>query len=164
MENLQNPPTSTSVDDGKNLRAAWNMWFTMLGQKINDIITDVTSISASLNAVESAELTLLTTNAYNVYSFTHGLGSTPKYFDAFIRCKTAELGYSVGDEVKIAVANTTAPAYYIPPTIKANPTIVSLIVPGNGTTVLLALQNGTGGFTNVTAANWKLVIRARLIA
>jgi hypothetical protein len=47
MDNLQNPPTSTSVDDGKMLRSAWSMWFTMLGQKINDIIKQLNTVDSS---------------------------------------------------------------------------------------------------------------------
>ena len=53
MINLQAPPTSTSVDDGKILRNSWSLWFTMLGQKVNEMIGVMTGQTATIAALQN---------------------------------------------------------------------------------------------------------------
>lgn len=101
---------------------------------------------------ESAETALLT--ATGVYGpIAHGLSATPKIVAVLLRNKTAEAGYSVGDEIYLGhFDNATSREFHF----GANATTVyaqqvGLLEAGNKTTGV--------GFTP-TAANWRVVFRA----
>lgn len=104
------------------------------------------------SAYESAELALAT-----AVSVAHGLGVTPAWVEAVIRCKVADLGYSVGDEVDAsAVQNGSGQ--------------ISIAVWGNSTNIGCALQStssieilpksGAVGAAQITGSSWVLVLRA----
>jgi hypothetical protein len=87
----------------------------------------------------------------------HGLGGYPDGFRAFLECKTAELGYSVGDRVYMNVAHYVAGVTLSLATIADGTNI--RVRYGNNT--LPSIPNKTttgGGATSITAANWKLVV------
>jgi len=98
-----------------------------------------------------------TSSAYSITtsgsaSITHSLGTSPDLIQCKLRCITAELGYSVGDEVVIApssadlsvkMTSTTITAYY-----------------GSQTGVFSILNTSTRALTQITNGNWRLIITA----
>lgn len=101
----------------------------------------------------SAE-TAVTTGTIDI---AHGLGVVPILYSVVIRCKTAEGGYSVGDEVLIpfnaypggAGGATNASS------IAVNATNISIVTG----TVTIASKASPGAAFSITIANWKFVAR-----
>lgn len=94
-----------------------------------------------------------TVTAGSITSLAHGLGVMPKLVQVTLICKTAELGFSVGDEVDAYKdANTNNFNY----SVGRNSTTLRCICGANG----VALFSNTGAFTTVTPANWRLIVRA----
>jgi len=104
---------------------------------------------------ESAETTI-TSATSGSYTFTHGLGATPKRVRVVARCKTAESTFSVGDEVDFTSSVYDASAGGASTTI-ANATNIKFH--HYYLRVLYAAGNST---TTLTAANWKIVAYASL--
>ena len=90
-------------------------------------------------------------------NFAHGLSAIPSVYSVRYRCKTAEYGYSIGDEVDITTAvdgdgarntctwvNTTNVGY------------------STSTTTPQIRNRTTGGTSAMTNARWKLIFRAWL--
>lgn len=86
----------------------------------------------------------------------HGLGGLPDRIKTIIRCKTADLGYAVGDEVEAAYAfyngyeSNNAQ-------VSANATALRTT---QGATRWWIAHATTGTVTQITAASWKLVVKA----
>jgi hypothetical protein len=89
---------------------------------------------------------------------THGSGKRPQLIQGFLICKTAELNYSVGDEVEIfsPIGNSTLNRGL---SITASDTILNIRM-GSATNVFNILNKSTGSVTSATNANWVLVIKA----
>jgi len=102
------------------------------------------------NFFESSEQTL-TANTY--VTVAHGFGVTPKNFSAVIRCKTADMGYSVGDEIIATTSNGSGSNIY---GVGANSTNITYSIDE----AMVATNPSTHGQGTVTLANWKLVLRA----
>lgn len=107
------------------------------------------------NTFTSSEIAVAAANV------AHGLGAIPFGFSCVIRCKTAEAGYSVGDEVALPGATYAG---------GAGGTISAASVSANATTLYYNATNAvpeianrsTGAAVSITAANWKIVFRAWL--
>ena len=103
------------------------------------------------NAFESAEQTVAGNTTLNI---AHGLGAVPKIFQVVLRCKTAEMGFSVGDEVAysyhyvagVSVIETSADA-----------TNIIINYTGSNTRVL---NKTTQADSTITAGSWRFVARA----
>ena len=93
-----------------------------------------------------------------IYTVAHGLGGTPKTFSAIIRCKVAENGYSVGDEIDV-----TTGGYYnwFMNSMLASSTLLTFMT---YTPSYFVVHNRTnpnqGGMWTASATNWVLVLRA----
>lgn len=104
------------------------------------------------NSFASSEQTLTADNNTNV---AHSLGATPTLSFAYLRCKTAELNYSVGDEV-------------LAPTVSTDGTNeIGVSVGADGTNVFFTVTDAihlpdksTGALGAITLGNWKAVLRA----
>lgn len=107
-------------------------------------------------AYESAQQTITSGGALTL---AHGLGVKPKLYQAFLQCTTADIGYSIGDEVAINPHlnsdNTNAKGLVIVP----DATNLNIRY-GNDAAVLRGLRKDTGAASNFTIASWKLVMRA----
>jgi hypothetical protein len=103
---------------------------------------------------ESAELAIA---ANTIQTVAHGLGRVPKLFSAVIRCKTAELGYAVGDEVAYTTSLNSDSATFSDPTIWANATTLGI---GWAAQPFVLNNIATHGAASPTLANWKVVLRA----
>ena len=96
------------------------------------------------SSFESAEIAIPSSDG--VVTATHGLGSIPKLYSACVRCKTAEGGYAVGDEVNLQI-------------ITAYRTSTEVSVLATASVTVYNKTTGVYGFT-VTNSNWKIVFRA----
>jgi uncharacterized protein YjbI with pentapeptide repeats len=107
---------------------------------------------------ESSEQTLTNGTKVTVaHGITDGAGAgiVPKKYFIVLRCKTAQLNYSVGDEVTCSPqdfdgTNATGLQGH------ADTTNVGFTV---GTSGVRLLDKNTGGTAGITLANWKAVIR-----
>lgn len=99
---------------------------------------------------ESSEITLVSDGDFSV---AHSLGAVPNLVIAVLVCKTANLGYAVGDELVLAGNSGTNTGV----TWAANGTN---IVGSIGSQIPVNAIGKTSG--NITYANWKLVLRAWL--
>ncbi|MEK7424649.1 MAG: hypothetical protein AAB131_12535 [Actinomycetota bacterium] len=111
-------------------------------------------IGSLISRFESSEQTVPT--ATNTMSVAHGGTRVPDVFQVFLRCKTAELGYSVGDEVLIKddLGDTTRGHQ-----LQANATnVVWRYLPGSSAAP--SVRNGSNVAAVITAANWRAVFKA----
>ena len=109
-----------------------------------------------LRPYESAEQTI---TAGGTLTIAHGLGASPKLFQARIICKTADIGYSIGDEVFIANEGSSSVGDSYSASFSYNGTTNIDVRYGSGGGFRIP-NKGTGGGTNITAANWRLIVRA----
>lgn len=120
----------------------------------NKIVSNFITLDSQITGFESAEIALTQTTSM-AKSAAHGLGTRPKRWQAVLRCKTAEAGYSAGDEIDVTSGGFyNWYGYYT----SADTTNVTWAM--NGT--ISVVRKGDTGFTNgnVSAANWVLVLRA----
>ena len=104
---------------------------------------------------ESGELGLANNTTY---SYAHGFGAVPKLYMAVLRCKTAELGYAIGDEVQLCSwVNTGSNVSSVvwPDATNINARINSSAA--NNYSLARISSNDSAG---ITYANWKIVLRA----
>lgn len=125
-----------------NLKSFLNVYFATIFQPLNTVF-------------ESSELTYATNT---VVSATHSLGAVPKRFQAVLRCKTAELGHSIGDEIDVTSHYMTGPT--------GQPLFGATV---NATTIYFSAYSGVvnhvvdrGGSTGapITPGSWRVVLRA----
>lgn len=110
-------------------------------------------INGLISRFESAEQACPT--ATTLITVAHGGTRVPDILYAVLRCKTAELGYAVGDEVMFPVQQQNTSRDWL---IAANATNVY----GRfDTAAVPAIRNlSTGVYTAVTTANWRVVFKA----
>lgn len=91
----------------------------------------------------------------------HGLGAAPTSIECYVRCTTAEGGYSVGDTIRmndhIDQGSTTKGHAIL---VGSTNLTVYFSNPGDG--AVYSTFNPTNGTVALTNANWKLIIRARI--
>lgn len=108
----------------------------------------------------SAEQTITASGALTL---AHGLGATPRFLFAFIKCLTAELGYAVGDVVAINPhqqnnLNDGRRGHVL----VADATNINVRF-GQAAGVFSILRKDTGDSVNsITLANWSYIVRAIL--
>jgi hypothetical protein len=112
-------------------------------------------LNGHISRFESAEQSVPTTT-FASNTLTHGGSRVPDVCRLVLRCKTAELGYSVGDEVDVTLHNHTM-------TDRAFNVWHSTTQTGyvwiTGLNVAPSLSHKTTGtMTTVTAANWRVVV------
>ncbi|MER8641005.1 phage tail fiber protein [Mesorhizobium sp. M1252] len=92
-------------------------------------------------------------------TLAHGLGVKPVLYFGFIKCLTAEGGYSVGDEVMVNVNNHDTGTGGTNATIVPDATNLNVRF-GNNTWVFAVINKTSAGRFNITPANWQYVVRA----
>jgi hypothetical protein len=94
-------------------------------------------------------------------TLAHGLGVAPQELRPLLRCKTAEAGWTAGDEIAITFANTgTGFAAHRGLGLRADAANIVLRY-GSGASAFGYAHGGTGAEANLTNANWRLILRAR---
>lgn len=104
---------------------------------------------------ESAEQSVPTAGGGT--SFAHGGTRAPDLVQCYLRCKTAELGFAVGDEVIFNLQNSNATRDFL---IGANATTVFYRWDRAGSDVPAVRHFSTGAWTSITTGNWRLVFKA----
>jgi hypothetical protein len=84
-------------------------------------------------------------------SLNHNIGSQPDSFNLDIKCTTTELGYAVGDVVRLS--SSPAPTNYNTLTPWATAKTCGFTT-GSSATQTGIINKSTGVFANITAANW----------
>jgi hypothetical protein len=112
-------------------------------------------IGGSITRFESAEQTCPTTSA-STASVAHGGPRVPDQVQMLLRCKTAEAGYSVGDEVAVNVFNSGGDKTF---SVWANSTNVGMVWRSDTNAAPYVGHKTTAVATNITAANWRLVFK-----
>ena len=113
-----------------------------------------TPVPAKISWV-SAEQTVPTTTGITTVS--HGQASTPSLVQVWLRCKTSEGGYSVGDELLWNAYDNGATDRIM--TLIAN--IANVMVNWQSVSGgAPAIRNTSGSIFTLTPSNWRVVIRA----
>ena len=107
---------------------------------------------------ESPEQTITSGGALTL---SHGLGSQPKLYLGFLKCTSAQRGYSVGDEVAIALGNVSDDAG-TSRGISVVPNASNLVIRYGSQSgdVFIGLNKSSGDRTLFTNTDWKLIMRA----
>lgn len=106
---------------------------------------------ASASFYTSADQTFTASSTITV---AHGLGLVPKLWKATIRCKTAEHGYSIGDELSVDFIGGDATSLV---NAGVNATNFFFVVYPSGVRII---NKSSFGIATATPANWALVFRA----
>jgi len=129
-----NPPSDTEIDVDKPIKAV--------------DIRRIRDLSFGW-AYESVETTI---TASAIITFTHGLVSNPHSVGFRLICQTAEYDYSVGDEVFGDVGHFLNSVIII----RDSTTTIKAIFPAS----ISIPHNTTGVNSNLTFANWKVIVGA----
>lgn len=131
-----------------------------------DDTTAMTPVRVKESVREFSEFTKSYTSAEQAITLSggltlsHGLGVKPKLMVGILVCKTAQGGYSVGDEYSIFVG--TFEPYGLSGLGATTDTsnIYLRYGPGNGTGCFIVPNKTTAAQTVLVPANWRLVVRA----
>lgn len=104
---------------------------------------------------ESAEQAIISAGSLTI---PHGLSVKPKLLQAVLICKTAEFGYSIGDEVEIGCGLLFFASTNRGVTLLTDATNIRGRY-GLDTNVMLAHNFSTGQFISLTNANWRLKVK-----
>jgi|SRR6266850_731972 len=91
-----------------------------------------------------------TVAASSTTTVAHGFGIKPKLFFVVLKCVTADIGFSVGDEVQIATDGFNGGA-------SCTADVTNIIISNS---ILNLTRKDTHANTVITYANWKWVVRA----
>lgn len=106
------------------------------------------------SAFTSAELAVTTSASHTV---AHSLGSTPYKLYFTLVCKSADVGYSINDEVIIQALTDAGASRGFAVTVDS--TNINIKV---GSNAIQILNKSTGSTDSITPADWRLVVRAEL--
>ena len=99
-------------------------------------------------------------NSGTILTIAHGLGARPRFVFVRLRCKTAELGYSVGDETDGSFDDGGERHGPIP--VRANATNLYYAYGDYYPKIIKQIASAAADWVNITPANWRLVFRAIL--
>jgi hypothetical protein len=130
-----------------------------IGATTQDLVTINSAgiVTLPVNKFVSSEQTI---TAAGSLTLPHGLGVAPTLFQLFLICKTAELNYSVNDEVPISVSSFTTSVgdnYGVQMTPDA--TNLNLRF-GSRASVFFLNNKTTGAGAAITPASWRLIVKA----
>lgn len=119
------------------------------------IKADGTAVVASSSGWDFTSSEIALTTSTN-HSAAHGLGAEPKNFMAVARCKTADIGFSVGDVVILGSSDNGAG---VECQVYCNATNVYFTLDAGG---IVLVNPSTFANSAITLASWKLELRAKL--
>jgi hypothetical protein len=106
---------------------------------------------ATVSIYTSPELTYVNGGVSTV---AHGLGKTPLFWTAIMRCVATDLNYAVGDEIPIQGDYNQISTY----SVSANATNFTFSIYNAG--LCIAGKNGGATFGVLTPSKWRIVFRA----
>ena len=104
-----------------------------------------------------------TITAAGLLTLTHGLGKKPFGVQLKLKCTTAERGYAIGDEIEIAAGFTDSAATSRGASVytqSSDATTTLYVRYGSNANTFNLLDKGTGAISNITNANWRLIVKA----
>lgn len=116
-------------------------------------MANAAAIRAAMPYTKSFVSTEQTITGASNATIAHGLSGQPFDFNVVLRCKTAEFGYAVGEELDCGSCNGTG-------IINVTATTTNLIVTMFSSTIPI-YNKAIFSSTNLTAANWRIVAKAR---
>lgn len=119
-------------------------------------LLDGSVTAAKMNIFRSNPITL--TPAAQT-TLTHGLGAKPTLVNLWLKCITAELGYSVNDEVLATSGQSRQDGSAIGQSVRRNSTQIIVRLSSSGTIFDISHAT-TGDASNITSANWQLIVEA----
>lgn len=114
----------------------------------------VKSVQSALSLTTRFTSADQTVTGNSVLNVAHGLGAKPSLVRVVLKCTTAELSYSVNDEVEANFLFTSGVGVV---GIASDATNVTVITNGAQPSVL---NKSTQAISNITLANWRWVVRA----
>lgn len=120
---------------------------------------DFEIVRGSLTALIGFTSTEQTITVAGALVIPHGLGASPSLVQARLICKTAEFGYSIGDETIIGFHLDASGAANSGISVVIDSTNIDIRFGSNALTVTL-VRKDTGATFHPTNANWKLIIKA----
>jgi len=127
---------------------------------IPDGSIDEAKLSFTVQFTEAFTSSEQTITSAGLLTIAHGLSAIPSLIQARLICKTAELNYSIGDELIIYLdSNSTSATDNRGGSLVVNATNLNIRFGSNASTFNV-LNKNTGGQVPITNANWKLVMRA----
>lgn len=154
---LQDGAVSTYSKIASGVFASLADWAAGTASKILTAVNFLPALSAAIGFskfYDSGQLTITTGGM----SQSHGLGATPKEFAAFIVCATADLGYAVGDTIKLqAITDTGTLTNYYGGFVWVSSTQIGCTISTSG----IAIYNkSTGAYNTITGTSWRIIFRA----
>lgn len=126
--------------------------------KIADANVTAAKLAAGVTAGRWLAGTTLTLDPIAINTRTtqaHGLGTTPVFAVMFLECKTAELGYSIGDRVALSSGVFALSGSTFGFQVRFDATNTVLEITNNSLPAIAHKTNSPpGALTSVTAANW----------
>lgn len=98
--------------------------------------------------------------AGGLLTLAHGLGVVPKLVVGQLICKTAENGYAIGDVIEMPLTNLNSTAANGYGCNARKDTTNVYIRYGSNASLWPAVNGTTGVYATLSAANWRLVVRA----
>lgn len=110
---------------------------------------------ASGSMAESGELGIANNT---LYTYAHGFAAVPKLMQAVLRCKTAEYGYAIGDEVDFA--SYVNSGSNVASAVWADATNIYARINSSAANNYSLARVSSNDSIGITYANWKIVLRA----
>lgn len=92
--------------------------------------------------------------------WSHGLTGMPTYFDCFLVCQSAELGFAINDRVHYSQAESSYGSNQEAPTFVLTADATKLRLTGGGVQYFYLPRKDTGAFTLVDTTKWNIVFVA----
>ena len=126
-----------------------------LGTNSTQIAT-MAAVQAELSAQKYVSGDLVMANSAQI-TINHGLGVEPTHISLYMRCAVAELGYAVGDVIRIA-GESDANGVNEGVGMIVNSTQIVLRIGENGPQLIA--RKDTGAASAATASRWFLIVKA----
>jgi len=111
--------------------------------------------SYPIPSFQSSEQTITNAGALTI---PHSLGVVPKKYQGYLICKTAEHGYSIGDEVRIGDYDGSGLGGY---GVSIVPDATNLVC-RYGDSGIIVIHKTNGSEQIVTNTNWRVILRASI--
>jgi hypothetical protein len=126
---------------------------------IDDDSASAQRTTLGIETFTSAEQTITSGGLLTV---AHGLGVDPGSVEITLICKTAELGWGVGDVIRSVPLNNTTAATSKMNMMYSDATNINLRM-SDVVNVFAAANKTTGAASTLTNANWKIIFRAQSV-